>query len=273
VKRVFLVGLGPSVRPEQLDLLIGEEAWGMNRVHLIYDKMKWRPTRYFWTDMPQDECHLDDIQFHLELGENVWLRDDVANWKFPTSGRGEPAKLPNVTTWNRCVAYSHGNAMHKHPWKPKDWSCVTGTWGTNQPLYCKYGSGTSVMVQIAVNEGFEEIYLVGSDLGFKPLRAGETENAHMVPGYWPTKTVDYTQERADLLNGTLWEMHDMIAKETAARGISVFNCSPISPLTQYPRVRLEDVCGSGSLATDPASGSRRSTPLSAKRLSASTGST
>jgi len=280
-KRVFIVGLGPSVGQQNLNLLVGEDSWGMNRCHLIYDKTQWRPTRFWWTDMPQSDIHMDDIELHIGLGENVWLRDDVATWKFPTSGRGDKSLLPNVTIWNRCTAFSHGNAMHKHAWKPKDWSCVSKTWKTDTPIFCKYGSGTSVMVQRAVFEGFEEIYLLGCDLGFKPLKAGEIENAHMVPGYWPTKTVDYTQERADLLNRTLWEMHDMIARETAARGVKVFNCSPTSPLLQYPKISLEDVCLPSTMGIDAASGSsepvlpftKRPLPKSKRKRSASTAST
>ena len=47
-KRVFLVGNGPSLNDMNLDLLENEDSIAMNRIELIYEKTKWRPTYYFF---------------------------------------------------------------------------------------------------------------------------------------------------------------------------------------------------------------------------------
>ena len=47
-KRVFLVGNGPSLNDMDLDLLENEDTIAMNRIELIYEKTKWRPTYYFF---------------------------------------------------------------------------------------------------------------------------------------------------------------------------------------------------------------------------------
>ena len=50
MSRWFVLGNGPSLANTPLDLLIGENTVGINRINLIYDKTAWRPTIYCKTD-------------------------------------------------------------------------------------------------------------------------------------------------------------------------------------------------------------------------------
>ena len=45
-RRCFIVANGPSLRPEDLDLLHdrGEITFGMNRIYKLFDQTSWRPT-------------------------------------------------------------------------------------------------------------------------------------------------------------------------------------------------------------------------------------
>ena len=47
-QRCFIVANGPSLRPEDLDLLqrSGEITFGMNRIYKLFDQTRWRPTYY-----------------------------------------------------------------------------------------------------------------------------------------------------------------------------------------------------------------------------------
>jgi len=46
--RCFIVGNGPSLANTNLDLIKDEISFGMNRIPLIYNKTKWRPTYYIY---------------------------------------------------------------------------------------------------------------------------------------------------------------------------------------------------------------------------------
>jgi hypothetical protein len=240
--RLFIVGLGRSINKIDLDKLVGEEAWGMNRCHLLYDQTKWRPTRWWWTDMPQHDWHMDEIEQHVyEFKENCWIREDVGKWKFPFDHRTTLGEHPpeNVRYFRRCVAGSHSNAMCDFEWKPTDWSCCKLD-DPDDTVLCKYGSGTSVMIQQAVAEGFNPIIGLGWDCDFEAIPLGEVETSHAVPGYWPLE-VDYPQAQADRMNQTLLEMHDMIERETKARGVKVYLATPGGNCNAHERIDYDSL--------------------------------
>lgn len=45
-KRCFIIGNGPSLRAEDLDMLKDEITFAVNRIYLYYNKTEWRPTYY-----------------------------------------------------------------------------------------------------------------------------------------------------------------------------------------------------------------------------------
>lgn len=49
-KRCFIIGNGPSLEPEDLELLKCEKCFAFNRIFDIYNYTKWRPTYYMCTD-------------------------------------------------------------------------------------------------------------------------------------------------------------------------------------------------------------------------------
>jgi hypothetical protein len=49
-QRCFIIGNGPSLLSEDLDLLVNEITFGANGIHLIFDKTPWRPTYYSIVD-------------------------------------------------------------------------------------------------------------------------------------------------------------------------------------------------------------------------------
>ena len=49
-KRCFVVANGPSVTPEDLDLIKDEYSIGMNYIYTVFDKTEWRPTWWTVTD-------------------------------------------------------------------------------------------------------------------------------------------------------------------------------------------------------------------------------
>ena len=49
-ERCFIVGNGPSLRCEDLDMLKQEITFGSNYIYKIFNKTDWRPTYYFNSD-------------------------------------------------------------------------------------------------------------------------------------------------------------------------------------------------------------------------------
>lgn len=238
--RVFLVANGPSLAHTPLDLLIGEESWGMARIHLIYDRTSWRPTRYWWSDHPQDQQNMDDVLFHIKQGYPCWIRSDVCqiiDGSYVPSGGWAPKPQPLpawVHPWPYCIEHNAGFMRMEDgspdTRRPAGWHLdSTGT-------LCKYGSGYNCMLQQAVLEGFNPIYLVGADLGFRGRPS--QDNANLDYDHFDLR---YNHRyaslgRARMDNETQVDMHVHARTWCDARGIQVFNATLGGELEVYPRV-------------------------------------
>ena len=49
-RRAFVLGMGPSLRAEDLDLLRGDIAFACNKIYLTFETTDWRPSYYFVVD-------------------------------------------------------------------------------------------------------------------------------------------------------------------------------------------------------------------------------
>ncbi|HJD45240.1 MAG TPA: hypothetical protein H9909_00215, partial [Candidatus Mediterraneibacter norfolkensis] len=49
-ERCFVIGNGPSLTAEDLELLKGEITFAANRIYMLFDRTDWRPTYYFCAD-------------------------------------------------------------------------------------------------------------------------------------------------------------------------------------------------------------------------------
>ena len=246
MERIFLVANGPSLARTPLDKLIGEESWGLARIHLIYDQTDWRPTRYFWSDHPQDQENMDDVLWHIEQDYPCWVRRDVCEiitgdyvpsgandsgkWVLPAPWVPEPRALPaNVVPWDYCISHNAGfiRNMDGSPdiRRPDGWH--------DGPL-CKYGSGYNVMLQQAVRENYNPIYLVGADIGFVGRDGlGDEDPDHFHPRY---NTRWASRARAVIDNDTQVDFHTHAKEWCDEHNIQVLNASMGGSLEVYPRV-------------------------------------
>ena len=58
-RKIFVIGNGPSLKAADLDMLEGNISIASNRINLIYDECRWRPT------------------FHTVVDPLVWERDST----------------------------------------------------------------------------------------------------------------------------------------------------------------------------------------------------
>lgn len=115
----------------------------MNAISIIYDKTDWRPKFYFCMDInPNDGRRWKSIEDNLTC-EKVFLHD---LWKDRFSGN-------NIVFIPRCKKH------HPFPVTSKN---ALQEW--HLPTICTAHGSMSPMMQLAVQMGYEEIYLVGVDL-------------------------------------------------------------------------------------------------------------
>jgi hypothetical protein len=138
--RIFIIGNGPSLKRTNLALLKGEYTFGVNRIYLLYDRIKWKPTFYTaldWRVVP-DIAHeingLTGSTFFFEERFRGLLRegDDV------------------------CF-YTHLAAKQREK-NSFSFDITEGVRGA--------GSVVGSAIQIAYYMGFSPIYLIGCDLGY-----------------------------------------------------------------------------------------------------------
>ena len=242
-RRIFLIGNGPSLAWTPLDLLIGEESWGMARVHLIYGSTQWRPTRYWWSDHPQNAQDMADVLWHMEQGYPCWYRSDVCQiitgeYKPAGGWAPEPRELPqHVHPWRYCIEHNAGLIRDPRTGgvdlrRPAGWHLGDG-------VLCKYGSGLNPMLQQAYLEGYSPIYLVGVDLGFQESTLEHDPN-HFTAAYH-SRAVE--PERAAVDNDTHVDFHGHAREWCAPRGVHIYNATLGGSLEVFPRVDLLEVLG------------------------------
>ena len=223
--RVFVVGNGPSLNETPLELLRDEISWGVNRIHLIYPRTEWRPTHITFAEMTAGGA-----EWFPKIWESVkanpqakrYARDDAWWWT---------DEMPDdVVRFNACT---HHDLRHELP--GEEFDKVPDDW--HFPQICKFGGSIPMTIQLAVQEGFDPVYLIGCDLGHK---AGSSN--HFDSNYGASSGA------ADNLNidaRTAWKRrtanamaHALIARVSP---VPIYNATVGGTLEAYPRVEFESL--------------------------------
>ena len=212
--RAFVVGNGPSLTPEQLDKLIPEVSFAVNRIHLIYDKTKWRPDHWMFFDYSNSTVpvYVDDIKLHGQQGYQCNIRSDILDRfiaklvKEQMESDGEWSlneQMQNIKVWPQCP---HIDTSRE----------TTYEW--HFPTICKLGGSVATAIQLAVMEGFNPIYLIGCDGNLK----GNAYN-HFTKDYVHIDAM--TVEMAKWANETHDLSHSIAERECKERGVEIFNAT------------------------------------------------
>lgn len=127
-----------------MHLLKNEDTMALNAIDLIYDKTDWRPTYYFCMDVnPNDRHKWEAIKSNLGC-KKVFLYD---LWKDRFGTAENIEYIPRCKKHHPFPVYSK-NAL-------QEW---------HLPTICTAHGSMSPMMQLAVQMGYDEIYLVGVDL-------------------------------------------------------------------------------------------------------------
>ena len=219
----------------------------MARVHLAYKNTNWKPTRYWWSDHPQNQQDMDDVLLHLEQDYPCWYRSDVCEIitgdYVPAGGWApEPQVLPeHIHSWDYCIHHNAARVENFH-WPKEGWHLGYEKFPDKDPIentkLCKYVSGINAMLQQACLELFNPIYVIGADLGFKPRERGESDQNHFDPSY---NNKHYDEYHAWQDNEGHQIMYADARRWANDNGINIINATKGGELKSLPRVKYEDL--------------------------------
>jgi hypothetical protein len=215
-KRVFLVGNGPSLTPEDLNLIKEEFSIAANKIYLIFEQAEWRPTYYFVQDPSIIKYNKSEIESQVHC----------------------PIFAPNrIVRLNADIKNSHSFYLFSDDIKNnrklrfgKD--PVTGFHDSYTVMYS--------MIQFAFYAGFKEIYLLGVDFDYGQSAddKSQTQNKknHFHENYIKKGEVIGPPDMDLSLQGYVK------AKEEALNvGINIYNSTRGGRLELFERKNLDEI--------------------------------
>lgn len=225
-ERCFLIGNGPSLTGEDLNLLREEYTFGTNMVYKIFDRTDWRPTFH---------CVSDTI-YASKLG--MELSQKVKAPLFTTERTYRKMKKKPIDT-----TYVH--TLQSERYKVKG----------NIQSYCMVKATVlSLAAEMAFHMGFTEIYLLGVDCtnphdkgghftdNYTTKEVAETD-INRIKTRMNTQTLTTAQIGEHIIDRSM-EVYSLLDKYAAKHGIRIYNATRGGNLEIFPRVRLEDIVNS-----------------------------
>ncbi len=205
MSRAFVIGNGPSLKPWQLGMIYQNEdvSFGVNRIHLIYDQTRWRPTYWVIMDFSNSLYYREDIELHSVLGYECHLRSDILAKYFEwcVSARKMPA-MENLRVLERC---NHID-VERHTSE-----------GWHEPI-CQMGGSVPAAIQMAVEMGHNPIYLIGMDGN----KQGNAEN-NFISGYIDRDAVGV--QKARIANETTKLALQIARRECSQRNVELIDAT------------------------------------------------
>lgn len=218
-ERCFVIGNGPSLKTEDLDLLTREYTFASNKIYLAFEKTKWRPTYY----------SVEDLLVAQNNAERI------------TELTGTTKIFPNHML--RFIPRKH-NHFYTRWLPPKDNQSPERNFSTDLSVGLCWGSTvTYSLIQMAVHMGFKEIYLLGIDHSYVESKVKD-KNALVSAGEVNHFHPDYRKpgERWHLpVLDRLEHSYNFAAEYCESIGVKVYNASRKTELKAFPLVSLDDV--------------------------------
>lgn len=253
MKRLWILGNGPTLQKVDMNLLGGEEVWVLNRFHLLQEVNPHyvEPTRWWWMDNPFDRQQWAELGELINTGKPMFVRHDlVANAlsqglvKVPFNSNLTAVLHDSGKQWeNSSIDYYRQNGLGFPRWelKPNDHKWLSPCRGDFPNVYphlvWRFLNSIAVLLQAAALDGYKEIYLMGCDGGFKNM-----QDAHFHPNYYPEDYKLYSGI-GEAENESIRVTH-VFARELYGRmGIECFNANPdgLGEIEVWPRTDYREV--------------------------------
>ncbi len=181
-QRCFIMGNGPSLTKMDLSPLADECTIGLNRIYLLFPKLRFEPTYY---------CAANELVLQQ-------FSEEVARLHMP--------KFLDWSTRDRFDSDDSSNLFIRQALTLSDFFAGDIT----NPI-CSGGTITYIAMQIAYYMGFQQVILIGVDHSFadtgvpnrEEVRTSDVDLNHFHPDYFP--------------KGSRWQMPDLMRSESAYR--------------------------------------------------------
>lgn len=230
-KRAFVIGMGPSLKISDLELLKDEVCFACNKIFLAYKETSWRPSFYSVTDQVVAKNNIEAI---LNLSGEPHTK-----YLFPSTVEPHLKGFKSAYTTNHISRPLDPNGHMIHRFSTDISKC---TYGGYTVLY--------YLLQAAFYTGVKDVYLIGVDFQFNTKtskRSGDFigpdeilisngERNHFHKDYrakgetWVAPFLD-KQKKSFELAKQIFE----------SNGRRIFNASRKSKLNVFPKVNLEEV--------------------------------
>lgn len=211
-ERCFIVGTGPSLTLDDVNLIKGEFSFGVNTLFKIYDDTDWRADYYCIID-PNTYRNLEEEMKKRKLNQVFYPVNRIST-EYLT---GPQFVLDHSDIYRMCF--------------PRLFKFTKFSENIEKKIY----DGASVVyatLQIAVYMGFKEIYLLGVDCNYSINNTQHGENlAYKNYKYnWTANT-----------GLTMIEGFKIARKYADKHGIKIYNATRGGMLEVFERVKLEEV--------------------------------
>ncbi|WP_028242870.1 6-hydroxymethylpterin diphosphokinase MptE-like protein [Pseudobutyrivibrio ruminis] len=212
-KRMFIIGLGPSLNTEDLEVLRmhNEISISMNAIYRIFENTEWRPDYYVISDT---NFILEKFDYYTKVDvDNFIIGDTCGNYianKLENELGDRYYKLHEYRDWSRDKLPDYSENL------------------VNGAVAC--GSVTYTCIQLATYLGAKEIFLLGMDNSVKNNKGDKY--AHFF--------------KEDKLESKFFGSYVYNAYERAKiyaleKGIKIYNASRGGELESFERIKFEDL--------------------------------
>lgn len=165
-KRCFIVGNGPSLSVDDLEMIKEEDSFAVNRIYKIFNQTTWRPTFYFSQDERVLEEIKDDMHLLFDECEGIFLNSSIYN------------HFKGIQKDNLYFVYDVYE--DSYPEMPNF------SMEANKKVYEGF-TVAYACIQMAVYMGYSEIYIIGTDHNYSSQRLGDGTMVHdeTVKNYMP----------------------------------------------------------------------------------------
>ena len=228
-QRVFLVANGPSLADTELDLLKDEVTIAMNRISLIYDKISsWRPTYYLFSS--------------TNVRNPVWGKAWTESVQGAISEEKTTSFIAKMFKYiiDPFDIYTHVNwfdsMSERKP--PMDGRISETCFSTNiVDRIDKTGTTMNLALQLVYHMGFNEVIIVGADLGWSGDRGSKNDPNHFDKTY----RADIPPEKLYKIKHQMRNVHSLALKNFMEKDKSIkfYNASKKTYLDVYPVIDYE----------------------------------
>ena len=226
-QRAWIVGNGPSLDRTPLDRLAGEYAFGINRIGSKFDKTNWRPTFFICsTGYVADTDYQKDVLRAIDESSLAFISPHLK----PILG----TKVTKDVHWVE-LRYSASNYRHIEP-EDDWWNPVN----IENGFIGNFGTSAFGCSELLVYMGFNPIFLIGCDLGYKEFQLGQKDPNHFGEQYESGK-FHRPQTIHDYDNARYILSHEIMKKQAKKMGVDIYNATLGGELEVYDRVDFFDV--------------------------------